>query len=441
MSLPPVTLRPATLLGVLAVAVLALVTGVTTTSGSTQAAYTAALSNRSAASTASDYSRTNLPFRDSFAGGQGAWRTYNGTWTTQTVNGYGTFTETSGSSDGPKAVTGDPGWTDYTMQADVQVNSGTDAGLLVRVTQPATGTNAFTGYSVGLSLTDNTLAISRTNNGTTTPLARSTIAGTLRAGQYYHVVVQAAGCGITAWSSTVGANDWTKVNASESSTDCLTKGAVGLRGNASAAGFRFVTVTAGALSASVASAPYNSTLTTGRFEDGAPARVYGGTWAIDQPEERIRSVTYSGQDGDKQVLNRVWGDMTLTGDVRLMRKPTGGTDAGFNVRVNDPSTGPDSLRAYYVGLSASGMVIGEHKNPGFTGTFVSFGRTVQAEEWWHLTVEAVGCTITATASPSAGGTPVQGKADFGSCSLTTGAVGIREQGLEAQWRNIAVTPR
>ena len=435
------SVRPAALLGVFAVTVLALVTGVTTTSGSTQAAYTAALSDRSTASTVSDYARTSLPFRDSFAGGQGAWRTWNGTWTTQTVNGYGTFTETSGSSDGPKAVTGDPGWTDYTMQADVQVNSGTDAGVLVRVTQPAAGTNAFSGYSISLGLTDNTLSISRTGNGTATPLARSTIAGTLRAGQYYHVVVQAAGCGITAWSSTVGANDWTKVSASESSADCLPKGAVGLRGNGSAAGFRFVTVTAGALSASVASDPYNSTLTTGRFEDGAPARVYGGTWAIDQPEERIRSVAYSGQDGDKQVLNRVWGDMTLTGDVRLMRKPTSATDAGFNVRVNDASTGPDSLRAFYVGINATGMVIGQHTAPGYTGSYASFGRTVQAEEWWHLTVEAVGCRITATASPATGGTPVTASVDFGNCSTTTGAVGIREQGLEAQWRNIAVTPR
>ncbi|MDM7891566.1 family 16 glycoside hydrolase [Curtobacterium caseinilyticum] len=435
------TARPVVVLGAFAAAVLALVTGVGTTTASTQAAYTAALSNRSTASTVSDYSRSNLPFRDSFAGGQGAWKTYGGRWTTQTVSGYGTFTETSGSSDGPKAVTGDPAWTDYTMQADVQVNSGTDAGLLVRVTRPASGVNGFTGYSVSLGLSDNTLSVSRMNDGTTTQLARSTIAGTLRAGQFYHVVVQAAGCGITAWSSTVGANDWTKVSASESSADCRSKGAVGLRGNGSAAGFRYVTVSAGALSASQASDPYNSTLTTGRFEDGAPARVYGGTWAVDQPEERIRSVAYSGQDGDKQVLNRVWGDMTLTGDVRLMRKPTGGTDAGFNVRVVDPSTGPDSLRAFYVGVSATGMVIGQHTNPGFTGTFVPFGRTVQAEEWWHLTVEAVGCTITATASPSAGGTPVQGKVDFGNCSLTSGAVGIREQGLEAQWRNIAVTPR
>ncbi len=359
--------RTAGTLGLVLVSVLAVLAGAAPSSDSTNAAYTAAISDRSTASTASDYSRAGLPFRDSFAGGQGAWRTYNGTWTTQTVDGYGTFTETSGSSDGPKAVTGDPAWTDYTMQADVQVNSGTTAGLAVRVTRPARGANAFSGYSVALGRTDNTLSISRVVDGGTTPLARSTIAGTLAAGQYYHVVVQAAGCSISAWSSTVGANDWTKVSVSESSADCLSKGAVGLQGNASAAGFRFVTVTAGALPATAASDPYNSTLTTGRFEDGAPARVYGGTWAIDQREQRIRSIAYSGKDGDKQVLNRNWGDMTLTGDVRLMRTPTGSTDAGFNVRVNDPSIGLDSLSAFYVGVSATGMVIGQHTRPGFTG--------------------------------------------------------------------------
>ncbi len=416
----------------------AVLIGVATT-GATDAAFTAALSNPGTASTVGDYSRSALPFRDSFAGGQGAWRTYGGTWTTQTSAGYGTFTETSGSTDGPKAVTGDPAWTDYTMQADVQVNNGTDAGLLVRVTDAGPGTNAFSGYSVSLGRTENTLSISRTTNGTTTRLASSTIAGTLRNGQFYHVVVQAAGCGITAWSSTVGANDWTRVSVSESSADCLTKGAIGLRGDGSAAGYRFVTATAGALSPSLASNPYNSTLTTGAFEDGAPARVYGGTWAIDQQEERIRSTAYSG-NGDKQVLNRSWGDMTLTGDVRLMRTPQSGTDAGFIVRVNGPSTGIDSLRGYSVGITRTGMTIGEHTDPGFRGTFVPFTRTVQEGEWWHLTVEAVGCRITATASPSAGGTPVKSFVDFAGCA-TSGSVGIREQGTEAEWRNIAVTPR
>lgn len=422
------------------VVVVAVLTGLAATGPGTTAAYTATTSNGSTATTVGDYAVTGLPFRDSFAGGQGAWRTYGGSWTTQTSFGYGTLTETSGSSDGPKAVTGDPAWTDYTMQADVQVNSGTDAGLLVRVTAPAAGTNAFTGYSVGLGLGENALSIDRTVSGTSTRLAQSTVPGTLRNGQFYHLVVQAAGCGITAWSSTVGANDWTRVSVSESSADCLTRGAIGLRGNGSAAGYRFVTATAGALAPSLASDPWNSTLSTGRFEDGAPARVYGGTWAIDQQEERIRSTAYA-NSGDKQVLNRTWGDMTLTGDVRLMRAPRSGTDAGFLVRVDDPSTGIDSMRAYSVGITRTGLTIGEHRNPGFAGTFVPFGRTVQAGEWWHLTVEAVGCTITATASPADGGTPVQGWADFGACSLTTGAVGIREQGTEAEWRNIAVTPR
>ncbi|MBP1300634.1 family 16 glycoside hydrolase [Curtobacterium sp. 1310] len=427
------------LTGALVVA-LTVATGVTTTADPTLAAYTAASSNRSTASTVGDYALTGLPFRDSFAGGQGAWRTYGGSWTTRTQFGYGTFTETAGSSDGPKAVTGDPSWTDYTMQADVQVNSGTNAGLLVRVTDPAPGADAFTGYSIGLDRTDNTLSISRTKHGATNRLASATIPGRLANGQFYHVVVQAAGCGITAWSTTVGANDWTRASVSESSADCLTSGAIGLRGNGSAAGYRFVTATAGALAPSLAADPYNSTLATGRFEDGAPARVFGGTWAIDQQEERIRSTAYA-NTGDKQVLNRVWGDMTLTGDVRLMRTPRSGSDAGLVVRVNDPSTGIDSMRAYSVGITATGMTIGEHRSPGFVGSFVSFGRTVQAEEWWHLTVEAVGCTITATASPADGGTPVQGRVSFGACSSTSGAVGIREQGTEAEWRNLAVTPR
>lgn len=410
-----------------------------TDGGATNAAFTAAVANpTNTAAATSSFTRTTLPFRDDFAGGQGGWTTYGGCWSTSTSFGYGKMLETCGGDGGPKAVTGNPAWTDYTVQADVQVNSGTQAGLLFRVTAPSNGTDAFKGYYASIDRSDGSLVLGRMDNGSYTSLGRRSIASGIGQGAFYHVVVQAVGCTFTVWQTTTGANTWTSLSYTDPSASCYTAGAIGLRDMSSTAGFRFVTVTANGTTA--ATEPWNSTLSTGVYDDGAAGTTYGGTWAIDQQREAI-GVNPQESVGDKDVLNRTWTDMAMTGDVRLTGAPAGNNDAGFVVRVSNPSRGLDSIQGFYAGISGVDLRLGRQDNGWFDVTSTALPRGPQQNEWWHLTVAVTGCTVTATASPAAGGTITQVSSTFANCTTTTGAVGIRTNRVTAEWRNLAVTPR
>ena len=425
---------------VVAVAALAVVlVGVLPT---TNASYTQAFQHPTdTVSTVADYTPTTFPYRDSFSGGAPEWRTSGGCWSTVTTFGYGKYLETCGGSGGAEAVTGNPAWTDYTLQGDVQVNSGSQAGLLFRVTGPTADGGALRGYSASISADDQALVLARTDGGASTELARKTITSGIGKGNFYHLVVQAVGCTSTVWQTTVGANTWTSITYTDPPETCHTAGAIGLRDQSSTAGFRFVSATAGGTTATAsATAPWNSTLTTATFWDGSPGTTYGGTWTFDGQRETIGDDPQSDQ-GDKDVLNRTWTDMTMTGDVRMTGRPTAGVGAGFVVRVSDPAVGLDALRGWSVGISGSRLEVGRQQYGSFEPSGADLRRGPVQNEWWHLTVAVTGCTLTATASPSAGGSATQVATTFTDCNAATGAVGLRTHGVTAEWRNIAVTPR
>lgn len=390
-------------------------------------------------STAADYTPTDFPYRDSFSGGAPEWKTYGGCWSTVTTFGYGKYLEDCGGDGGAKAVTGSPAWTDYTLQGDVQVNSGSQAGLLFRVTAPGVGADAFRGYSASVTAGDQSLVLARSDGGTSTELARKSIPSGIGRGNFYHLVVQAVGCTFTVWQTTVGANAWTSVTYTDPPETCYSAGAIGLRDQSGTAGFRFVAATAGGTTATTTE-PWNSTLTTGTFWDGKAGTTYGGTWTFDGQRETIADDPQSNQ-GDKDVLNRSWTDMTMTGDVRMTGSPTAGVDAGFVVRVSNPDVGLDALRGYYAGISGARLRIGRQQYGYYEPAGADLPRAPARNEWWHLTVAVTGCTVTATASPSTGGTATQVSTTFTNCNAATGAVGLRTHSVTAEWRNVAVTPR
>lgn len=426
--------------GAALVAVAALVVVLVGVLPSTNASYTQVFRHPTdTVSTAADYTPTDFPYRDSFAGGAPEWKTYGGCWSTATTFGYGKYLEDCGGDGGAKAVTGNPAWTDYTLQGDVQVNSGAQAGLLFRVTQPGVGADAFRGYSASITTGDQALVLGRTDGGTYTELARKPIASGIGNGNFYHLVVQAVGCTFTVWQTTVGANTWTSVTYTDPPETCYTAGAIGLRDQSGTAGFRFVSATTGGTTATT-TAPWNSTLSTSAFWDGSAGTTYGGTWTFDGQRETIADAPQSDQ-GDKNVLNRTWTDMTMTGDVRMTGRPTAGVDAGFIVRVSSPTVGLDALRGYSVAISGTRLKVGRQQNGYYEPAGADLPRGPVQNEWWHLTVAVTGCTVTATAAPSAGGTATQVSTTFTNCNASTGAVGLRTHSVTAEWRNIAVTPR
>jgi hypothetical protein len=91
-----------------------------------------------------------LPDAADFSAGDGGWDQYGGAFT---ASG-GVYSETAGGTGGNKSVTGSTGWTNYDVTADVRlenVGSAGNAGLLVRATDPTSGTDNVDAYYVGVS--------------------------------------------------------------------------------------------------------------------------------------------------------------------------------------------------------------------------------------------------------------------------------------------------
>ncbi|MGA0569049.1 hypothetical protein ACO2Q7_17100 [Rathayibacter sp. KR2-224] len=131
-----------------------------------------------------------------------------------------------------------------------------------------------------------------------------------------------------------------------------------------------------------------------------------------------------------------WSDYTLLGDVRI----DSGGQAGFGVRVSNPAVGADALNGYFVGVSGTQLFLGK-QNGGLTALQnVTIPGGVATGTWYHVAMQAVGCTFTITGSPAGStGTPVGFTYTDSGC-FAAGSVAVRDQGSTASWRNIAVTP-
>jgi hypothetical protein len=416
-----------------------LVSLVATTQGTSGAFVASVRNTANTANTASDFGRpvNALPYRSSFATDASDWTTYNGCWSTTTANGFGMYVDSCRGLGGNKAVTGRTDWTDYTLQADVKLDSGQQAGLLTRVTDPAVGTDAVTGYYAYFT-SDGKLELGRTLDGTYAFLATTPIPGGISYNTWYHLVVQMKGCTVTVSQSTVGATGAGAVTSlTFVDTGCRpSRGMIGLRDHDATAAWRFVTATAGAASSGTP-VTYASPWSTGTSPGFT---TYGGTWTNDGTAETY-SNTASG-NGHKSIEARTWADMSLTGEVRFDAASQSYLDAGFTVRVRNPGLGTDVLNGYYGGVSRTSLVVGRHDR----GTWSEFVRTPLATpllqgQWLHLTVEMVGCRITVTAQPSAGGAQTVASHLDDGCTGTSGAVGVRTLGIPASFRSLAVTPR
>jgi hypothetical protein len=442
----------------------ALVAALVVSVPATEGAFTASVVDPTGkATTAADFTQHSLPYRDTWAGGKAGWTAYNGCWNagTDSTYGYGTMSETCGTStNGPKSLTGDTSWADYTVQSDVKIDSGTQAGLVLRVTSPTAGTNGLNGYYVGLNVGDGTnkgtVSFGRMDGGNWTLLGTSNpIATNIVLHQWYRLVVQAVGCTFVVTESTPGSYNTypTTTFTDPSSSGCYTSGQVGVRDFSSTASWRYFTTSAGGTTTTT-QLPYNAPFATGSTNGSQPGgyTTYGGTWAADSGTQTYRDATDG--SGEKSVdSTTTWTDLTLTGDVQLTptslqnagntvpATPSGGQDAGFNVHVTNPSTGTDALNGYYAGIGASTLVLGRQDGSWHPVTAVSLGRTVQWNEWWHLTIEVVGCTVTATAQPTAGGAIVTSTMTVANCTDTSGAIGVRVHTVSANFRDLAVTPR
>lgn len=371
-----------------------------------------------------------LPYNSDFATGRDrGWLNYGGCWS---IEG-DVYSDTCGGAGGNKSFAGNTGWTDYTMQSDVKLGSQTadgNAGMVVRTSNPTVGTDNLTGYFVGVSPTAITLGRQQNN---WTALATAAIPNGLATGSWYHLSTEISGCTIRVQGNPVGSTA-APVSFTYTDTGCsITSGAVALRDFKTNASWRNVTVTAGAAPSAGGTGVYQAPFASGNNPSWA---TFGGTWSVAATTETLSNST--GGSGDKQLYtpSATNSDYTAQSDVQLASAGTTG-NAGLLVRASDAAVGADALTGYYAGFTSTGLVLGRENNGWTALASTAFATTPQA--WYHLTVTANGCTITATLNAVANATDnVQVSAT--DCSFPSGAFGVRTFGTTAKWKNLTSSP-
>ncbi|HVX44579.1 MAG TPA: family 16 glycoside hydrolase [Mycobacteriales bacterium] len=179
-----------------------------------------------------------LPYQDDFASGSDAgWIDYGGTWAVHD----GIYAQTSGGDVGAKALTGSTLWRDYTIAADVRINSApADAGVLARVTDPGVGADSHAGYTAFFDDGGGNLTIARQQYAYE-PLASVPVTGGIQSGQWYHLTLQVKGFTLTATLQPAGGGPVTTLQTQDPYRS-FPAGMVGVRGHAGTADFKNVSV-------------------------------------------------------------------------------------------------------------------------------------------------------------------------------------------------------
>lgn len=364
-----------------------------------------------------------LPYASSFTGGQAGWIDYGGCWSTSA----GVFSETCGGSNGNKSVAGSTGWSDYTLQGEVRIDSGSQAGFGVRVSNPGVGADALNGYYVGVSSSQ--LFFGKQNGGWTA-LQSTAIPGGLATGSWYHVTIQAVGCTFTVTGSPSGSTG-SPIGFTYTDAGCFANGSISVRDQGATASWRNIVVTQGGLT-SATPAPYQAP-----FDSGSTSgwTTYGGTWTVGGTPGVYADTTAGA--GDKSVAgSTTWTNYAATGEVSLAT-PSG--NAGLLVRVTNPTVGTDSLYGYFVGVSQNSLFLGREANGWTMLTSSALPVPLASNAWYRIIADVTGCTITVTGVPSAGGDSVSfSYTDSGCTTTSAGAVGVRTFNTTAQWRHVEV---
>ncbi|MEK3720218.1 family 43 glycosylhydrolase [Paenibacillus sp. FSL H8-0034] len=233
-------------------------------------------------------------------GNDTGWTKYGGTWT---VSG-GQYNVAS--NPGAKALL-DTNFTDLIYEADVTPGSTGNAGLVFRVSNPGTGTDAYQGYYAGLDVPNQKVLIGKANNNWT---SLATASMSLTANTKYHVKIFAQGDSIKVY---VGDMATPKISVTDSA---YTRGSIGVRTFDSAAKFDNISVQSSRyetenLSVSATSGVKHSMFGNGSGTDLNLSGGYGTTleasgvndyvtYTVNVPEAR----SYSVRVGVKKGPNR-----------------------------------------------------------------------------------------------------------------------------------------
>ncbi|WP_158750110.1 sensor histidine kinase [Acidobacterium sp. S8] len=163
-----------------------------------------------------------LPYHDTFASGQtDEWTPYSGNWSL--ADG---AVKNDSSDRGAKFATGSSYWRDYSVEADMLLLGGGDAGLIVRASDIERGVDSYNGYYAGLRTTDQSLLLGRAEHGWIEyPPVK--MPGGVKEGTWYHLKIGAFGCSISVSATAIGTNNEATITAHD--PHCFTHGSIALR--------------------------------------------------------------------------------------------------------------------------------------------------------------------------------------------------------------------
>lgn len=167
---------------------------------------------------------------------RGLWKAYGGTWEVA-----GASLRNESSERGAKLIAGSKKWTDYSMDADLQLLGPGDAGVLVRVSDAETGVDSYTGYYIGLRTLNDTFFIGRAQHGWQEYPANQ-MPGGVRPFEWYHLHVAVAGCRLEAQATSRSTGQSSSVSLT--ADECYPAGQVGLRSYSAGGIWRNVSVAA-----------------------------------------------------------------------------------------------------------------------------------------------------------------------------------------------------
>jgi signal transduction histidine kinase len=150
-----------------------------------------------------------------------AWKSYGGSWDTQSF-------EIDGRSEerGAKLIHRSGSWRDVEIDSDMQIaESDGEAGVLLRSSDEEDGVDAYHGYFAGLRAIDNTVELGRADYGWHS-LARARLPARIEPGEWVHLRIAAVGCDFSVEATEPGGRATT---LRVSDPNCLRAGHFGLR--------------------------------------------------------------------------------------------------------------------------------------------------------------------------------------------------------------------
>ena len=163
------------------------------------------------------------------------------------------------------------------------------------------------------------------------------------------------------------------------------------------------------------------------FDDGDVTAwtVYDGSWSVTEGAYGV-----NGGGERKAVAAEVdLADFVLKAEVRV--KSTSG-DAGVAFRVNDPGTGTDNYRGYYVGVASNSSLVFGKADAGRWQELDRVDLAFTLGRWYRLKVVASGTSIRVYVDEVL-------KIDATDASYDRGAIGLRTWRAEADWDNVTVS--